>query len=215
MTNFLQRLKSSVGGAGDYGGVAHTNKFMVLITAPFGTTTSEIGGLTLRCDAVAMPGRTMNTTPNSERYGPTTQMVDGWTFEDVTCSFLADEKFKVKDFFSEWQYRMYGAGNPISGFGSPTPSFNIGFYEDYVNQIDIYTLNQDGKKTHGVRLVEAFPKTINANEFNMETTNQLQKVSVSFAYRYWHEISQENTDEDLDEDFAGRPVARPLDQLDF
>jgi len=198
MHNFLQRLKASIGGGGAFGGVARTNQFMVLINFPFGVSGTETEGLALRCDAVTMPGRTMNTTPNTERYGPATQIVDGWTYEDITCSFLADENFKIKDMFSEWQYSMFGAGNVFYGSGGPTPSFNMGFYKDYVRPLDIYSIDRNNVKKHGVRLVEAFPKTINANEFNMETINELQKVSVSFAYRYWHEIDAEGADKTED-----------------
>jgi len=205
----MQRLISSINGGGTYGGVAHTNKFVVHVNFPFGTTGAEMEGLALRCDTVSLPGRTMNTTPNYERYGPQTQIVDGWSFEDITCSFLADEKFKVKDIFSEWHYEMYGSGSPISGFGDPRPSFNMNFYDSYVGTVDIFTLNQDGVKTHGIRLVEAFPKTINANEFNMSTTNELQKVSVSFAYRYWHELGQTGKHDD-GASATGAPPPQPV-----
>ena len=83
---------------------------------------------------------------------------------------------------------MFGSGDPINSSNNPTPTFNMGFYDDYVGAVDIFTLNQNGEKKHGIRLVEAFPKTINANEFSMATANELQKVSVSFEYRYWHEV---------------------------
>ena len=212
----MQRLISSINGSGHYGGVAHTNKFVVRIGFPFGTTGAEMEGLSLRCDSVTMPGRNMNTTPNFERYGPQTQVVDGWSFEDVTCSFLADENFKVKDIFSEWHYKMYGSGNPISGFGDPRPSFNMNFYDNYVGTVDIFTINQNNILTHGIRLVEAFPKTINANEFSMETMSELQKVSVSFAYRYWHEIGQTGKHQDGPGAPAGAPPSNPnLDLADI
>jgi hypothetical protein len=184
----MQRLISSINGGGFYGGVAHTNKFVVHVHFPFGATGAEIEGLALRCESVSMPGRNVNTSPNRERYGPATEIADGLTFEDVTCTFLADEKFAVKDIFSEWQYKMFGSGDPINSSNNPTPTFNMGFYDDYVGAVDIFTLNQNGEKKHGIRLVEAFPKTINANEFSMATANELQKVSVSFEYRYWHEV---------------------------
>ena len=203
----MQRLISSIGGGGNYGGVAHSNKFVVRIAFPFGTTGAEGEGLSLRCESVSMPGRNVNTSPNRERYGPPTEIADGLTFEDVTCTFLADERFKVKDIFSEWQYMMFDSGDPINGFGDPTPSFNMKFYDDYIGTVDIFTLNQDGAKTHGIRLVEAFPKVINANEFSMATINELQKVSVTFEYRYWHELGQSGKHDD---GVGGGPDPKPF-----
>ena len=194
----MQRLMASINGGGAFSGVAHTNKFQVLINTPFGSSSQETEGITLRCDAVTMPGRTMNTTPVNERYGPATQMVDGWTFEDVTCSFLADTSFKVRDFFSTWHYNMYDAQEPFLR-GGRAPKFNMRFYDDYVSDVEIYLLDNNGKATYGVKLVEAFPKTIGANEFNMATTNELQKISVTFAYRYWIEKINNDVGDDVDE----------------
>ena len=68
-----------------------------------------------------------------------------------------------------------------------------------VSDVEIYLLDNNGKATYGVKLVEAFPKTIGANEFNMATTNELQKISVTFAYRYWIEKINNDVGDDVDE----------------
>ena len=51
--------------------------------------------------------------------------------------------------FEEWQKVSY---NP--------QTYNINYYKEYVGAVDIYQLNEQDERTYGVRLEEAFPKTV-------------------------------------------------------
>lgn len=179
----MERLFASISSGGGSNGVAHTNKFEVRINPPGGTNSRDAEVIQLRCDAATMPSRTMNTTPNYERYGPVQQVVDGFSYEDVTLSFLADEAFDVRSFFEGWQGLTYNGAN-----------YNMGYYDDYTSNIVIHALNKNYVRTYSVKLHEAFPKTINAQEFNMATQNELQKVSVVFAYRMWTQTGMGDSD---------------------
>ena len=50
----------------------------------------------------------------------------------------------------------------------------------------------------GVRLEECFPKTIEAVPFAHASNNTINKVGVSFAYRYWRNIATEPKKANLD-----------------
>ena len=54
-----------------------------------------------------------------------------------------------KYFFEEWQKVSY---NP--------DTYDLNYYKEYVGAVEIYTLNEKDERTTGIRLVEAFPKTI-------------------------------------------------------
>ena len=51
-----------------------------------------------------------------------------------------------------------------------------------VNYVDIANFKE---------LIECFPKTIAAQTFDYSAVNQQQKVSVTFSYRYWKNLTDE------------------------
>ena len=154
-------------------GVQHSNKFEIRLDPPPGMKGEE--DLVLRCESVTMPGRTLNAMTDANIFGPTREIVDGATFaEDVTCTFIADTKFHIRQFFEVWQEKAF---NPIS--------WEVRYQEEYVGKVRIYTLNRDGERQYGVTLHEAYPKNLGAQELNMASANELQKISVSFSYRNW------------------------------
>jgi hypothetical protein len=67
----------------------------------------------------------------------------------------------------------------------------MGYYDDYVGTIQIYQLDEQNERRYGVELIECFPKTIAAQTFDYSAVNQQQKVSVTFSYRYWKNLTDE------------------------
>ena len=155
-------------------GVQHSNKFEVRIdTGKWGQKFEE--DMVLRCESVSLPGRTLNSITDSNFFGPTREIVDGVTYaEDVTCTFVADRLFDIRRFFEAWQERAFN-----------TTTWEVRYHEDYVGKVHIWLISNNGIQTFGLTLHEAFPKTISANELNMNSANELQKISVGFSFRYW------------------------------
>ena len=54
-----------------------------------------------------------------------------------------------------------------------------------------YQLDENNKRRYGVELVEAFPKTIAEQALSYDATNQINKVSITFSYRYWKNLTDE------------------------
>ena len=177
-------------------GYAVPNRFEVIITSPpkrsEGTITnpshgsergSDVRSISLRCESVSLPGRNLNTLTDSNIYGPTREIVDGVTYaEDITMVFQASSGLNERVFFEEWQQQAF----------DPT-TWDIGYYNDYVSIVDIYLLDRKDQRRFGLRLHEAFPKTITATELNQGTNNEIIKTSVSFAFRYWDTLDIERT----------------------
>ena len=67
----------------------------------------------------------------------------------------------------------------------------MGYYDDYIGTIQIYQLDEQNERRYGVELIECFPKTIAAQTFDYSSVNQQQKVSVTFSYRYWKNLTDE------------------------
>ena len=67
---------------------------------------------------------------------------------------------------------------------------NVHFYDEYTGGVSIYQLgafneNDKDRISYGVELFECFPKTISAVSYNQGSENEIQKISVSLAFKSW------------------------------
>ena len=172
-------------------GYATPNRFEVLVHGPVSLGGGNLenvyagqerqGGakrardISLRCESVNLPGRNMSTVTDSNIYGPTREVVEGVTYaEDVTLTFQSSSGLDERKYFEEWQQNMF---NP--------DTWNLGYYNDYVGAVEIYLLDKQDQRRYGLKLWEAFPKTINATTLDMGTNNEIIKVEIGFSFRYW------------------------------
>ena len=70
-------------------GYAVPNRFEVIILAPRRLTNyAEQRRVSLRCESISLPGRNLNSTTDSNIYGPTREIVDGVTYaEDINMTY--------------------------------------------------------------------------------------------------------------------------------
>ena len=187
-------------------GYSKANRYEVVVGLPAGTNNAEAGDsaqsgnllsqlhgetarrISFRCDSISMPGRNLRTAMNGNIYGPPHEMVQGQTFAEVAATFYMGSDMAERYFFEEWQKVSY---NP--------DTYNINYYKEYVGAIEIYALNERDERMMGVRLEECFPKTIDAVPFAHASSNAINKVGVSFAYRYWRNIATEPKKANLDD----------------
>ena len=52
-------------------------------------------------------------------------------------------------------------------------------------------MDEKAQRRYGVELGEAFPKTVGAQSLSYDATNQQQKITISFSYRYWKSLFDE------------------------
>ena len=187
LNNFVASINSE-------NGHALTNKFEALIFPPpsiggnsitsvsHGSALKSAGarGASMRVEAINLPGRNLDTTTDSNIYGPTREVVNGVSYaEDITVTFLSSGDLSERKFFEEWQNQAID-----------TRTWDIGYYNDYVGIIEIYLMDKNGKRLFGVKLHEAFPKTIGPTPLSNAQKNTLIKTEVSFAFRYWTPIDE-------------------------
>ena len=182
-------------------GYAKANRYEVVILLPSGVTSgdfqgageaamatnvlSRLGGetarrISFRCDSISIPGRNLRTQMNGNIYGPPHEIVQGQTFAPVEATFYCGSDLAERYFFEDWQKITY---NP--------DTYNINYYKEYVGSVEIYQLNEQDERTYGCKLEEVFPKTVAALAYSHGSNNQIQKVSVELAYRYWRNIATE------------------------
>ena len=176
-------------------GYASPNRFEVVLPTPASNPSTSGGGLfsifqsfyagltgeadkrsiSMRCESVTLPGRTLNTLDDTNIYGPVRQIVDGVTYaEDITMMFQSSSGLAERAFFEDWQRIAFNEGN-----------WNINYHKNYVSTIEIYLLDKKDTRRYGIKLFDAFPRTIGAIDLNYASNNEMIKTSVTFSFRYW------------------------------
>ena len=184
-------------------GFAIANHFAIEVHPPvsiqtWGNTSGNwLKDISLRAENVEMPGRNLNTTTDSNIYGPTREIVNGVGYGgECAISFYGDIELSERVFFERWQEEAYG--NPESPDGDkispPLHGMSLGgiwnakYYKNYIGSIDIYVLNKNDEVEYGLKLWEAYPKTINPITLNHAPNGEIVKIPVTFAYRYWTKL---------------------------
>tara|TARA_B100000475_G_scaffold130220_1_gene95187 strand:+ start:133 stop:843 length:711 start_codon:yes stop_codon:yes gene_type:complete len=174
-------------------GYAQPNKYEVLILPP-----AKLGGggqqnifsglerqsdtrnISLRAQNVTLPGRNLSTSQDSNVYGPNREIVEGVTYaDDISISFQASSGLAERIFFENWQRQAFNE-----------KTWNIGYYNDYIGTMEIYILDKQNQRRYGIKLWEVFPKTIGANELAYDANDTLMLTPVSFTFRYWTSLDQ-------------------------
>ena len=155
-----------------------TNSFSTIINSMRGNGTAR--QVSLKCEQISMPGRNIDTAPDTNIYGPTREIAQGFSFGDIDAVFQLSSDLREKNFFDTWQRISF---DPLT--------WSMGYYDDYVGTIQIYQLDEKNERKYGVELIECFPKNIAAQTYDYSAVNQQQKVSVSFSYRYWKNLTDE------------------------
>ena len=157
-------------------GYAVPNRFEVVINRPEGSS-DENRKVSLRCESINLPGRNLNTLTQTI-YGPSREIVDGVTYaENITMTFYASSGLEERVFFEEWQALAFDER-----------SWNVKYYDDYISDIDIYVLDRQDTQRFGIKLKEAFPKTIGPTDLSQSANNEIIKTSVNFSFRYWETL---------------------------
>ena len=173
-------------------GMARPNRYEVLLTPPKGAETimsqimrefrndGTVRKTGLRCSSISFPGRTIDTAPDNNIFGPPRNIAQGYTYGDLQASFQCSSDMKEKKVFETWQRLAY---NP--------QSWTMGYYDDYTGSIDIVQLDEKDKKRYGVRIVECFPRDVAAQQLSYDTNNTIGTIDITFAYRYWKALDDE------------------------
>jgi hypothetical protein len=197
ITNFINPstvddLKSTIGAGG---GLARTNRFVVIITPPRALNQSLLninisdiatnllsGGFSLKslindprdiallCESCSIPGKQMETEETVTMRKPY-KVASGYSFEDVQMSFIGTNDYRLKKMFDAWQAL---AVDPVT--------YRLNYARNYKSTVIIQQLNTKNLPTFGVTLVNAFPVAVNSVEFSNTEDNAFVKINVTFNF---------------------------------
>lgn len=155
-------------------GFSKPNRFEVEIFSPDGANDDLVS---LWCQSVELPGRTMESQPNDNIYGPTHEIAQGIVLNGtIAMTFLLDESLEIKRYFDNWQKKIY---NPLT--------YDMYYYADYVKDISIKQLDRNENVVFKCKVFEAFPKTIELISLDANSRSEASKLSISMAFRDWIE----------------------------
>ena len=164
-------------------GFAKPTRYEVVIGLPKGAAKSEnLNSQTARqvsyhCETIDFSGRQLASKADLSTYGIEREIVYGQIFDDVSATFYVSTDHKEQKFFNDWQ-----------NLAASPEDFNIGYYYDYVSAVDIYQLDERDTRRLGIRLLEAFPKTLGSIGMSYGSTNAIEKMTVTFKYKNWEII---------------------------
>ena len=172
INNFLSEFHSD-------NGYALPSRYEVIITSP---AAGDARKVSLRCESLDLPGRSLNTSVDSNMYGIAPEIVDGITFGGtLSMSFQASSDLEERVFFESWQEEAWDRG-----------TWNVKYYKDYIKDIDIYVLDVQDARRYGLRLRECFPKEIGPSPLDAGPASEIIKIPITMQYRYWETLDITN-----------------------
>ena len=156
--------------------------------------------INIHCDSVSMPGKDLVTQKKQFGNEPEVDMVTGHQYSGmINASFYADKYLRERQVIELW---MKMAHNNLTNEAK--------YYDDYVGYVEIYSLDKKYGPNYGVRLHEAYPKTIGPLDLNSNPNGELLKIPVNITYRYWTTL---NTIEEFRQ--SGHELALEADEDGF
>ena len=140
------------------------------------------------CENVVMPGVDLQT--QDVKYGTdvTRNMVTGHGFEgNIVATFYADKYLRERQYFEMWQKLAVN-----------TISHKANYYDNYIGKMEIYQLGSDNETfqdapTYAIQATEVYPEKIGTMDYSYGANNQVQKITINFAYKQWFNMGIEST----------------------
>ena len=183
-------LNELLSGYHGTGGFSRPSRYEVLIIPPRGSNNNptsddisnnkKIREISLACENISFPGRNIDTTTDTNIYGPTREIASGFSYAEVSATFRCSSDMKEKLYFETWQKQSFN-----------TQTWSMQYYEDYIGAVQIFQLDENNNRKYGVELVEAFPKNIGAMTLDYSNGSEINKLPVTFSYRWWKNLNDE------------------------
>ena len=147
------------------------NRFIVIFP------TSNNKDISFFVKSASLPGRNMGTIPVNWM-GMQLKFAGDPTFDDWTITFIYDYDGKARQFIEEWLETIFRI-----------PSGEREILETYAKDIVVKQLGRSGEVIGEIKLLNAFPYTMDAVDLSMDNTDTFAEFTVTFAYSHWERLS--------------------------
>ena len=138
----------------------------------------------IHCDSIVMPNKQVQAQEVQYGSEPVRSMVQTHEFPGtIDATFYADKYLRERHFFEAWQRMIVGEH-----------THKANYYDNYIGKMHIYQLGSDNEisrdmPTYAIEAMEVYPSNIGAIEYGYARSNEIVKVTVSFAFKYWRNLS--------------------------
>ena len=138
----------------------------------------------IHCDSIVMPNKQVQAQEVQYGSEPVRSMVQTHEFPGtIDATFYADKYLRERQFFEAWQKMCVGEH-----------THKANYYDSYIGKMHIYQLGSDNEisrdmPTYAIEAMEVYPSNIGAIEYGYARSNEIVKVTVSFAFKYWRNLS--------------------------
>jgi len=172
----IDNLKATIGKRG---GLAHQNRFSLVMTTPAAMQNNVANQeITLLCETASFPGRQIETFEYPLLLSRNTvKMPNGYFNEDITFNFILTNDQYVRRLFDEWTNLVIDR-----------ETYLLNYDDVFKTDMEIHHLNQKGEATYKMKLLRSFPITINSVELSNASSNDYQRLSVTFTFEDFETI---------------------------
>jgi hypothetical protein len=185
----IDDLKASIA---KHGGLAQTNRFAIYMQPPAasllnldlqGAVVSALSGnfkpgnlindprdMTLLCESCTLPGRQI-TTIDYQSIRQSNKVPYGYFNEDVTFTYLLTQDYYIKKIFDKWAEAVID-----------TKNYRARYQDEYATDVVIQQLDTNNLPIYGIKLLKAYPITVNAITLDNAQENSPQKLSVTMTF---------------------------------
>lgn len=170
-------------------GVAYSNRYELMFGIPSvfpSGNPAELKNLTVRCDAITVPGRGFSTTPY-RFYGPARNMPYEPIYSgEINISVILSADLRERKFFEDWM-----------NFVCSRDNFKFGYYDDYITDLEITVFGKDEAPTHKFFVEEVYPKSIGDLQMGYDKDNDYLRQDITLSFRKYTP------------QYIGMPVSKP------
>jgi len=131
------------------------------------------GQVQIACHTCNMPARTIQTYPHSQHCAPF-RVPFSQQYEPVSFSFYLGKDYNQRHFFDIWQTSVININDN-----------SLNFFSEYTQDVFIWQLDGQNKKTYGVCLYAAWPVSISEIPLGYASNNQVANLTVTLEYKLW------------------------------
>lgn len=156
-------------------GLAYSNRYEVLMFYPAafaGKDPTDARQIAIRCDSVAVPGRSFSTTPY-RFYGPARNMPYEPIYSgELNMSVILSADLRERAFFETWMQIICSTDN-----------YKFNYYDQYVTNMEIAVLDKSSQTTHRFIVEEVYPKSIGDLQMGYDKDNDFMRQDITMSFR--------------------------------
>lgn len=179
----IEEFKSNI----SYGGIGNPSHFEILVFGPAGIDRSSEfqSDIRYRAENVNLPTRGIQTL-DRKIYGPGRKFGTDSIFSELTMQILLSEDLRELTYLEKWQDKIVG---DYKTNGISKEMYEIGFYDDYIGNIEIHQYDSAGIPVRKTTCLECFPMQLSSPGLAWDSPSQPLRMGATFYYReYKNEI---------------------------